>query len=246
MPRRKSTLTVAEILAWADDHHRRTGKHPSADSGPVQAAPGENWNLIDQALDLGLRGLPGQETLAQLLMRERGHRHLRFLPRLSEETILGWARAHREQTGDWPGREAGPVAAAPGEVWGNIDQAMRRGGRGLPGGDSLARLLARAVGVSPQSRRGKVAPRPGPPLSLPQILGWAHAYRLARGKWPLPTSPAAGLPPGETWLEIDRALRHGGRGLPGASSLVQLLVASRQLGSRRRGLIPVSDNDLSL
>jgi hypothetical protein len=35
------------------------------------------------------------------------------------------------------------VDHAPGEKWANIDQVLRLGVRGLPGGDSLARLLRR-------------------------------------------------------------------------------------------------------
>ena len=35
---------------------------------------------------------------------------------------------------------------APGEVWANIDSALRHGHRGLPGGDSLARCLNRYRG----------------------------------------------------------------------------------------------------
>jgi DNA-binding CsgD family transcriptional regulator len=39
------------------------------------------------------------------------------------------------------------VAGAPGESWRAVDQALRRGCRGLPGGGSLARMLRRARGV---------------------------------------------------------------------------------------------------
>jgi hypothetical protein len=67
--------------------------------------------------------------------------------------ILAWADAHRERTGRWPSRASGVVAAAPGETWVAIDQALRRGDRGLPGGDSLARLLARRRGHRPGERR---------------------------------------------------------------------------------------------
>jgi hypothetical protein len=38
---------------------------------------------------------------------------------------------------------AGQVAGAPGETWRALDVALRQGLRGLPGGDSLARLLRR-------------------------------------------------------------------------------------------------------
>ena len=33
---RRAALTVTSILAWADEHHRRTGKWPTNQSGPVR------------------------------------------------------------------------------------------------------------------------------------------------------------------------------------------------------------------
>jgi hypothetical protein len=69
---RKATLTVEQILRWADSHHLRTGQWPKIDSGPVAERPAELWRKIDNALRLGLRGLPGGLSLPRLLERERG------------------------------------------------------------------------------------------------------------------------------------------------------------------------------
>jgi hypothetical protein len=66
-PRRCSPLTVEQILAWADRHRRRTGRWPSADSGPVLDAPGETWGALNLALWNGHRGLPRRLSLARLL-----------------------------------------------------------------------------------------------------------------------------------------------------------------------------------
>jgi hypothetical protein len=68
----KSKLTGALVLVWADAHMARTGRWPTAGSGPVRGAPGETWLALDRALLRGLRGLPGGDTLARLLHRERG------------------------------------------------------------------------------------------------------------------------------------------------------------------------------
>jgi hypothetical protein len=65
--------------------------------------------------------------------------------------VLAWADAHLARYGRWPTRLTGPVAFAPGETWGGLDGAPAQGRRGVPGGDSLARLLARERGVG---RRG--------------------------------------------------------------------------------------------
>jgi hypothetical protein len=73
-------------------------------------------------------------------------------PRLTVAQILAWADAHRRRTGRWPGQTSGPVAGVPGQTWAAVVEALRRGLRGLPEGDTLARLLARERGVAP--RRG--------------------------------------------------------------------------------------------
>jgi hypothetical protein len=77
-----------------------------------------------------------------LLARERGVRNVRDLPALTEKLILTWADLHRKRTGRWPTENSGPVADAPGEVWANVNTALLQGLRGLPGGSSLAVLIA--------------------------------------------------------------------------------------------------------
>ena len=89
MPQRKPPLHVARLLAWADDHLEQTGKYPHAESGPVLAAPAEDWGAINQALLGGLRGLPGGDSVARLLQRERGRPHRLDQARLTE-AIRAW------------------------------------------------------------------------------------------------------------------------------------------------------------
>jgi hypothetical protein len=43
----KPTLTVEQILAWAEAYHARTGRWPTAASGPVTEAPGEHWGSLE-------------------------------------------------------------------------------------------------------------------------------------------------------------------------------------------------------
>jgi hypothetical protein len=136
-------LSVEQILGWADAHHERTGRWPSSRSGPIPEAPGESWSIVATALANGSRGLPAGQSLPELLADHRGHRNKAALPRLSDKLILAWADAHHRHTGTWPRSSSGAVIDAPGEHWRSIESALRRGWRGLPGGDSLARLLAR-------------------------------------------------------------------------------------------------------
>jgi hypothetical protein len=69
MPRPR--LTVELILGWADAHHDRTSFRPHIRSGAVVGVPGQTWAALDIALRLGLRGLPGRDSLRRLLCRLR-------------------------------------------------------------------------------------------------------------------------------------------------------------------------------
>lgn len=232
---RKPPLTHAIILAWADDHRQRTGEWPTIYSGEVHADPNEKWYNIDACLRLGFRGLPGGDSLPQLLVRERGHRNLTNPPNLTEDLIAAWVLAHRRRTGEWPTQHSGPVEGQPGEVWTNIDAALLYGRRGLAGGDSLARFLERRFGV-----RNLAAT---PPLTEERIVAWADEHRRRTGRWPAIKSGPVALSPDDTWAAIDDALRRGSRGLPGGSSVAKLL--ARHRGVRNHvGLPPLTEAEV--
>lgn len=218
-PRSRPALSIARILAWADDHFARTGAWPTHRSGVVLAAPTENWRVVQDALRVGGRGLPGGETLAKLLSRCRGVPNRLDLPPLDIDTILVWADEHFARTGAWPQATSGPVAAAPGETWAGVAGALRYGSRGLPAGGSLARLLARHRGV--RNNKGR------PQLDVVQVWAWAKAYHERHGRWPTEGAGPVEEAPGETWCGINAALRTGGRGLPGPTTLSRLLTELR-------------------
>jgi hypothetical protein len=141
-------LTPEAILEWAASHWRRTGRWPTAGSGPVTDVAGETWGAINQALMLGRRGLRGGSSLSQLLTERHGGDRTPRRPRLTSSSILAWAEAHRRHTGRWPSAASGPIAEAPGETWNAINLALRHGTRGLPGGESLTGLLRRRAPVA--------------------------------------------------------------------------------------------------
>jgi hypothetical protein len=221
MPR--PLLYIGQILKWADAHRRRTGDWPSNDSGRVVEAPDEKWANVDQALRKGLRGLPGRSSLPRLLAERRGHRNRKALPPFTLRQILTWTDSHHRRTKRWPISSSGPIQDAPGESWWAVDMALRKGLRGMPGGLSLAMLLADRRGV----RNRKDVPR----LSFASILRWADAHCGRTGNWPTAESGAVLGTKGETWTAIDLALKTGARGLRGRSSLFKLLAAKR--GMRR-------------
>lgn len=213
-------FSTARILAWADAYQRRTGMWPKHQSGAVAEAPDETWQIVDQALRNGLRGLRGGSSLARLLKQKRGvkPKHRR-LPPLSIEAILEWADAHHRRTGHWPKQTSGKVPEAPDESWMAIDNALRHGKRGLPGGLALGKLWAQYRGA----RNRHSVPR----LTERQILAWAEAWRRRHRKWPIVRSGNIPEAPGDNWVNMDNALRLGLRALPGGSSLKRLLEKRR-------------------
>jgi hypothetical protein len=218
-------LTTSQILAWADAFHARTGRWPTALSGPVTEAPGQTWLGIRTSLAVGTRGLPGGSSLRKLLIAEGKLTHPSAL---TANQILAWADAHHARTGTWPRDHSGPIFEAPGCSWRSVNAALRRGACGPPGGSSLFKLLVSERGA----RRGSHAPE----LKLSEVLAWADAFHARIGHWPMKRSGPVPEAPGDTWSKIDAALRAGQRGLPAGSSLVRLF--ARERGARNVGDLP--------
>lgn len=78
-----------------------------------------------------------------MLARRRGVRNRKALPPLAEAQIAAWAAQYIAVYGRRPTHLSGPIDAAPCETWSSVHSALYQGGRGLPGGDSLYRLLKR-------------------------------------------------------------------------------------------------------
>src|SRR3989441_5940351 len=120
-------------------------------------------------------------------------------PEIAVSQILAWADTFHERVGRWPHKVDGRIAGGLGLTWLAVDKALRYGNRGLPGGSSLARLLAERRGV----RNSRALPR----LRVAQILAWADAHHQRTGRWPAQYSGRVpGAPFGLTWLAIDHAL----------------------------------------
>jgi hypothetical protein len=159
-------------------------------------------------LTLGQRNLPGGMTLNRLIKEHRPDPNA-----LTMKSIQEWGEAYHTATGRWPRNFSGAVAFAPGVTWSRIDRALRVGRHELRGGSSLAKLFGRA----PYPKRMRR------PLSLDQIRAWADAHHAATGRWPTIGSGAIADVPGDSWSNINRALRLGRRGLPAETSLKKLL-----------------------
>ena len=206
----RPTLSVAQVVAWAEAHLVATGRWPTKSSGVVSDVLGEIWASIDSALRKGRRGFPGASSLSRLLNDQRPQRR----SKLTLEQILAWAEAHHAATGGWPTATSGAVAGAPGEVWSCIDSVLRRGRRGLPSGLSLWQLLGPDA-----SHRAS--------LTLDQVVAWGEAHHASTGRWPRRSSGTIPGAPGETWEKLDENLHQGQRGLPAGMSVAKLFAVRR-------------------
>ena len=224
----RTNLTIQIILEWADAYHARTGEWPKAGHKRIPGMVGLDWRAVENALRLGLRGLPGGSSLAKVLAGHRAVRNVKNLAPLTEELILSWADEHYQKMGKWPNENSGEILDWIGETWINVDAALRQGFRSLPGGSSLAHLLVTHLGVRTKANI--------PRLTLEQILEWADAHYRRTGKWPQVRSGPVLDSPGETWMAVEAALVNGCRGLPGGFSLAKLL--SEKRGIRNRGSLP--------
>jgi hypothetical protein len=54
---------------------------------------------------------------------------------------MAWAKEYRRRTGEWPHLLSGTIPATGGRNWRAVDNALRVGRQGLPGGSSLAKLF---------------------------------------------------------------------------------------------------------
>jgi hypothetical protein len=224
-PKGLPPLTEEQVLAWADAYRERTGKWPRQVSGPIPEAPGETWSSVEHALYEGCRGLHGGSSLVRLLAHHRWVQNRRDFPPLTVQQVLAWADAHHARTGRWPGAASEVISGAAGETWLAVNHYLVRGSRGLPKGNSLAKLLAEHRGVRYQHSI--------PPLTVEQVLAWADAHLEDTGKWPFKDSGPVLHAPGEKWASIDGALRVGHRGLPAGSSLARLLAKHRWVRNRK-------------
>jgi hypothetical protein len=223
---RRPRLYISDILCWCDAFHERIGRYPTRDDGRIVGQLGLRWQAVDACLKCGFRGLPGGSSLARLLLKHRQRRHKGLLPPFTLHRILAWCDAYHARHGRWPNAHAGKIVEAPGETFRAVEDALCHGGRGLPGGSSIARLLAARRDV-----RNRLAL---PELTIEQVLIWADRHHRRTGAWPTRhAGPVAGAKNEETWATIDVALRRGARGLPQRGSLARLLARRRSVPNRK-------------
>ena len=135
--------------------------------------------------------------------------------------VIAWAKDWRAEAGRWPTKISGEIPYQHGLTWGDVENALRYGRGGLPAGASLRHVLACERRFTEHA-----------PLTEDQILRWADLHYDRVGVWPSARSGRVVDAPDETWWEISIALIRAFRGLPGGSSLRQLLIKHRPRKTR--------------
>jgi len=141
---------------------------------------------------------------------------------LTEKMIVEAAKRYHARTGSWPIIHAGDATEDFGFAitWTAVDGALRQGYHELPGGSSLFMLLRPFTG---KAERTKLV------LTEEMIIEAAKRHHARTGRWPPMKACDATEDFGfaTTWTAVDHALRRGGNGLSGGSSLFKLLAPLR-------------------
>lgn len=125
---------------------------------------------------------------------------------ITEDDIAKECQSFFKSHKRWPTEKSGQCKLG---TWAQVNQALKVGGRGLAGGDSLSQL---------KKRLGFEAPD----LTLAEIKASIRGHLQAFGSYPRHDTPEKSNLGGSTWASINLALRRGYRGLQGGSSLAKL------------------------
>ena len=205
-------MTKDKILVAVERFVQRNGNPPTRLSGDATAYFGEpeTWLNIDNALRFGLRGLEDDGSSLFKLLVEQGHREsppdtTPMTEQQVKAALVSFAKDHKGRipTQMCPADEVAPYLEAPGVTWANLDERLRIGRCGFPGGSSISQV---AVAAGIRAERGRCPP-------LGEIRDAARSYIAQHGKLPSlragPATPHFGRH--ETWHRVHALLQkeHG-------------------------------------
>jgi hypothetical protein len=124
---------------------------------------------------------------------------------------------HQEKNNKYPGKNSGEIDFFEGVKWDHLNNRLIEGKIKNVGKTTLAEFIKSEFDyVNPMN------PRERSDLKLEEILEWMDAFYKQHGKYPGQTSQPINEMGDEKWVNIDRALRSGGRGLPKSGGLAGL------------------------
>jgi hypothetical protein len=149
---------------------------------------------------------------------------------LSTPMIIDWIRQYLACHGKKPKQTSGVIEFAGSEykniTWSAINAVLWKGGRGLPGGSSLAQLVEKEFGIK---NRANI-----PLLTENKICEWIQQFIDKYKRKPIIADGVIEFAldeyAGETWGKINDSLMNGMRGMPKGSSLTKII--EKQFGIR--------------
>ncbi|MBL4589342.1 MAG: hypothetical protein JKY11_04600 [Alphaproteobacteria bacterium] len=216
------------ILICAIMHNENAEVWPSTGSGKVQWGPlkGRDWRLIHRDIENGILDESDATSLREFLAPYKEIVELTvdnvldmaeiFTEKsLNIEDILAAAKLYHIEYARWPScNDYKRIVSGPldGETWGAVDKQLRDGGRDLPGGQSLARLL---------EDNGL-----GDHITTDDIIVAAQQHHNKTGGWPSSSETKeikTGPLKGKTWKGMSTAFYRGYYNLPTDTTLSQFL-----------------------
>ncbi len=223
----------------ADEVIRRISRKSMADGFPVNVIERDVLNgLIAEFRDETLKPGPNMKRFADFAhvltgsnMRKYADKILGRTP-LTVQMVQTWGDNYLGEFEVHPKPQDGGLHLPKGEDWAKIHYAFTKGKRGLP---RMPGGLPEFFGYNK------------PVLTETIILKWADRCHELTGEYPSErtgkswqnlddtrTSEEVGLPSNESWNGVNLALSRSLRGLPGGSSLYQLLRKHNRIPRARR------------
>lgn len=212
-------LTEPLIREWILQEFLTTQEWPSVKGGPVQVdGVADTWNAIRQAMERGGRGLPGGQSLSDLI--EEVRKSIGDPTVLSEATIREWIIKEYEKTKRWPRPSDGQVQAEGINLpWKVVSAYLWVGKRGLPGGRRLGDLIEEVRAEYGQTTR----------RTIEDVKEAIYAHHLKYKTWPTRFTDTP-VPGGRftSWHAVNAALILGRHGLPKGGTLARVVAIVRQ------------------
>jgi hypothetical protein len=137
----RKNAKLKRILAWACAHFETHGIWPHRRSGTIPDSDGETWGSIYNSLRSGKYARRRRRAIERLVAKRRVPNALNKPADLSIAQILRWADTYFKVHGRWPTAKSRGLRMGPTVSWRIIEEALRLGMRGLPGGKSLEGVL---------------------------------------------------------------------------------------------------------
>lgn len=146
-------IPLTLIHNWVQSHLDKYKSKPIAKSGKVDFARGAyqniSWHSVNQALKAGKCGLPVGTTLSSFIQFEFGIKNPKRAEPIPEEKVVLWIQKFIEKNNRKPKVNDGVIEFAEdqfsGLKWRLLNNYLSKGGRGFPGGSSLAKLIEKKI-----------------------------------------------------------------------------------------------------